>query len=198
MKWLDKKEELSRLIVGEKKSYEEIGRRYGVTGAAIKKAAQRFGIPLEPKRSINPNETFNKGSAKKGICLNCGKEFILYLSHTGKYCCRECWAEHTKKKRIERWKAGIISGTCCFTSSDWVKNYMLEKAGYKCEKCGWGIENPYTHRVPLQIHHIDGNSLNNKEDNLQVLCPNCHTLTENFGSRNKNAPNGKSQYYRRA
>lgn len=75
---------------------------------------------------------------------------------------------------------------------------MIEKVGYKCEKCGWGIENPYTHKVPLQIHHLDGNSLNNEESNLQVLCPNCHALTENFGSRNKNAPNGKSQYYRRA
>ena len=75
---------------------------------------------------------------------------------------------------------------------------MFEKAGYKCEKCGWGEENPYTHRVPLQIHHLDGNSLNNAESNLQVLCPNCHCLTENYGSRNKNAPNGKSQYYRRA
>ena len=75
---------------------------------------------------------------------------------------------------------------------------MLEKVNYKCEKCGWGVENPYTHKIPLQIHHLDGNSLNNNEDNLQVLCPNCHTLTENFGSRNKNAPNGKSKYYRRA
>lgn len=198
MKWLDKKEELTKLIVKEKISYQEIGRMYGVTGTAIKKAAIRLGIPIVPKRAINPNETFRKGTAKKGVCLNCGKEFILYQSHTGKYCCHECWAEHIKKKRIEKWKAGLISGTTGFSCCDWVKNYMLEKVGNKCEKCGWGVENPYTHKIPLQIHHKDGNSLNNKEDNLQVLCPNCHTLTENFGSRNKNAPNGKSQYYRRA
>ena len=25
-----------------------------------------------------------------------------------------------------------------------------------------------------------------RESNLQLLCPNCHSLTENFGSRNKN------------
>lgn len=198
MKWVDKKKELTRLIVEEKISYQEIGRLYGVSGTAVKKAALRLGIPITPKRAINPKETFGKGTAKKGICLNCGKEFILYLSHTGKCCCHECWVEYTKKKRIEDWKAGLISGTNCFTCSNWVKDYMLKKVGYKCEKCGWGIENPYTHRIPLQIHHIDGNSLNNKEDNLQVLCPNCHTLTENFGSRNKNAPNGKSQFYRRA
>lgn len=37
MKWLDKKEELTKLIVEEKISYQEIGRMYGVTGTAIKK-----------------------------------------------------------------------------------------------------------------------------------------------------------------
>lgn len=60
---------------------------------------------------------------------------------------------------------------------------------------GWGEVNPYTNLVPLQIHHVDGNSTNNKEENLEVLCPNCHSLTENFGSRNTNTPEGKSAYY---
>ena len=48
------------------------------------------------------------------------------------------------------------------------------------------------------VHHIDGNSLNNIESNLQLLCPNSHSLTENFGSRNKHAPKGKSTYYGKA
>lgn len=195
---LDKKEELRKAIEEEKKSYEELGRKYGVSGSYIKKVAKRFGINIIPRRKINPNETFGRGTVKMGKCLNCGKDFILYLSHTGKYCCRKCWAEHTKKETIENWKKGISSGTSAFTCSSSVRDYMFKKVGYKCEKCGWGEENPYTHKIPLQIHHIDGNSLNNKESNLQVLCPNCHTLTENFGNRNKNAPNGKSQYYRRA
>lgn len=198
MTWLDKKEELRRLIIEEKKSYQEIGRIYGVSGTYIKKVAKKFDIPVEPRRVINPNETFKKGTAKKGVCLNCGNEFILYLSSSGKFCCHQCSVEYRKKQLIQNWKNGLHSGTCAFTCSNFIKTYMLEKVGYKCEKCGWGEENPYTHKIPLQIHHIDGNSLNNEENNLQVLCPNCHTLTENFGSRNKNAPNGKSQYYRRA
>lgn len=32
--------------------------------------------------------------------------------------------------------------------------------------------------APLEIEHIDGNALNNKEDNLILLCPNCHSLTK--------------------
>ena len=46
-------------------------------------------------------------------------------------------------------------------------------------------KNQYSGKVPLQIHHIDGNCLNNKEENLQLLCPNCHSLTETFGNLNK-------------
>lgn len=55
------KEELERLIFDEGLSYAEIGRRYSVTGAAIKKAAKRLGIELPQKRTINPSESFNKG-----------------------------------------------------------------------------------------------------------------------------------------
>lgn len=36
------------------------------------------------------------------------------------------------------------------------------------------------------MHHVDGNKLNNSEDNLLLLCPNCHALTENYCGRNEN------------
>lgn len=73
----------------------------------------------------------------------------------------------------------------------------MGKYNYKCQLCGWGEMNKYTNKVPLQVHHIDGNSENNNEDNLLLLCPNCHSLTENFGSKNKNASKGRSAYYGR-
>lgn len=52
----------------------------------------------------------------------------------------------------------------------------------KCEKCGnteWLGE-----KIPLQLHHIDGNKYNNELKNLQLLCPNCHSLTENWCGKN--------------
>jgi transposase-like protein len=43
----------------------------------------------------------------------------------------------------------------------------------------------------MQLHHIDGNNKNNSLDNLQMLCPNCHSQTENYcGGANK-----KKHYY---
>ena len=54
--------------------------------------------------------------------------------------------------------------------------------GHKCEKCGlevW-LDQPIT----LEVHHKDGNHLNNELDNLQLLCPNCHSYTENWRGKN--------------
>jgi DNA-directed RNA polymerase subunit RPC12/RpoP len=62
---------------------------------------------------------------------------------------------------------------------------MLEKSGYKCSKCGWDKINPITKKTPLQVNHIDGDSKSSTEKNLEVLCPNCHSLTPNFGNLNK-------------
>lgn len=71
---------------------------------------------------------------------------------------------------------------------------MLKKANYQCEKCGWNTINPYTNKVPLEIHHKDGNYKNTTENNLEVLCPNCHSLTNNFRARGKGRDSRKITY----
>ncbi|MCK9567356.1 HNH endonuclease [Candidatus Pacearchaeota archaeon] len=58
----------------------------------------------------------------------------------------------------------------------------LIKCGFKkneCEICG---QKPMHHNKPLmlQCHHIDGHRNNNTFENLQILCPNCHTQTYNY------------------
>ena len=58
------KEELKQLIFDKKLSYEAIGKIYGVTGNAIKKAAKRLNIELKPRRVINSREKFNNNQSK--------------------------------------------------------------------------------------------------------------------------------------
>ena len=55
---------------------------------------------------------------------------------------------------------------------------------YRCEICG---NTEWQNRpIPLAIHHKDGNHFNNNLDNIQLLCPNCHALTESYcGKKNK-------------
>ena len=130
-----------------------------------------------------------------GICLNCGKEFSDKQYGT-KYCSQHCQQEYQYKQYIERWKKGEENGMSGeYGLSRHIKHYLLDKVGYKCEICGWGEENPYTHTIPLEIHHMDGDYTNNKEENLQVLCPNHHSLTETHKSHNKKGRTGRKKYY---
>lgn len=60
----------------------------------------------------------------------------------------------------------------------------------KCEICG--ITKWHGKPIVCQLHHIDGNNQNNNLENLQILCPNCHSQTENYcGIANVN----KTKYY---
>lgn len=40
-------------------------------------------------------------------------------------------------------------------------------------------------KLVLQVDHIDGDFLNNVKKNIRFLCPNCHSQTENFGTKNR-------------
>ena len=62
--------------------------------------------------------------------------------------------------------------------------YRLGLKENKCEICGvteW-LGNP----IVCELHHINGDSTDNRIENLQILCPNCHSQTDNFRSRNRN------------
>ena len=52
---------------------------------------------------------------------------------------------------------------------------------YMCEKCGLRKWNGKI--IPLELHHINGNNKDNSLSNLQLLCPNCHALTDNYRNR---------------
>lgn len=198
MEWLNEKENLRKYIQDDNLSYEAIGRLYNCSGNAVKKAAKKLGIELQSRRVINPNETFNRGTGAKAVCSNCSKHYNRSPKNLGTFCSIRCAAQYKYKQNIEAWKKGELSGTSCYNCSSFVRRYLFDKYNNKCQVCGWGEINSFTNRVPLQIHHIDGDSCNNKEENLQLLCPNCHSLTENFGSRNNNASIGRSVYYGKA
>ncbi len=124
-------------------------------------------------------------------CVHCAAPLT---NNRAKYCSIPCHVEYRFEAYVANWKAGRETGHgSAFGMSAFVRRYVLRKAKYRCEECGWAKVNVSTGRTPLNVDHRDGDHSNNCEENLRVLCPNCHSLTANYGSLNR----GKGRHRRR-
>ena len=127
-------------------------------------------------------ERYVKDDRCIGKCTYCGGE-----ANNNLFCKRKCLRDYNYLIYINKWKLELVDGRSGkYGLSSYIKRYLLEKYNYSCQVCGYNDTHPITGNPILDIHHIDGNCLNRKENNLQVLCPNCHRKTDNHGSTNKN------------
>lgn len=94
---------------------------------------------------------------------------------------------------IEQWKQGLVSGMRGINAiSLHIRRYLFEKYENACCKCGWSEINPTTGKIPLEVNHLDGDHENNLESNLELICPNCHSLTNSYRGLNKG--HGRPRY----
>lgn len=118
---------------------------------------------------------------KEEFCLWCGGDIG---KNATKFCSRECKPEYALHVFLNKWRLGL------FNSSDpasipTIRRYLKHKYGNKCSRCSWHEANPYNNVIYLEIEHIDGDSDNNDENNLDLICPNCHSLTSTYKALNK-------------
>ncbi|MEK7166052.1 MAG: HNH endonuclease signature motif containing protein [Patescibacteria group bacterium] len=93
---------------------------------------------------------------------------------------------------VDQWKDGKLDGNIGISArniSAHLKRYLLKKFENRCFSCGWNKRHPVTGVVPLEIDHISGDAEDNSENNLRLLCPNCHALTPFY--KNLNRGNGR-------
>lgn len=109
----------------------------------------------------------------KGSCLNCLGEFNYHPSQSGgKYCSNTCQGEYQVKQRFNE---GV-------QWNNRMGKYLKEIRGNKCEECG--IEEWNGKPLTFQIDHINGDRMDNRLENLKVICPNCHTQCDTWGIGN--------------
>ncbi len=51
----------------------------------------------------------------------------------------------------------------------------------KCESCN--LSTWFDTAIPLELHHMNGDRFDNRLENLQILCPNCHALTHSYSDQ---------------
>ena len=147
--------------------------------------------PEEIIRICNSSENMSDAA----LTLQCGFRYLKKAAIK-----LGCWKSNPKLRHIvkfvpsnskaynvieydRQWLAEVFAGNY-FPASTKLKHHLLRSKtkDNKCELCG--ITEWNSNPISLQLHHIDGNPKNNKLENLQILCPNCHTQTDNYGSKN--------------
>jgi len=116
----------------------------------------------------------------KKKCLVCDN-----LTTNAKFCSSSCCGLFVRGGT----KAKVLAGVS--VSPDNARRVLIHLRGRRCERCNnteW-LGEP----IPLDRHHVDGNSSNNLMSNVKLLCKNCHALTPTFGSKNR----GKGRHLRR-
>ena len=156
-------------------------------------------------------------------CKECSKEINSHKKFCNSSCSatfnnktriKKVYAKCICGKQLSRIDRMFCSVTCQqeLAYQDWVKSYTLdnsvatlptgktskriwrfvsERDGYKCNTCK--IVEWNGSKLVFELEHIDGNSENNSEDNLELTCPNCHSQTDTYKAKNK----GNGRHYRR-
>lgn len=122
--------------------------------------------PIEIKRSNGraycSSECYGKSCRKETPCLVCKKPILAGLNK--KTCSRSC--SNINRKGI---KYRINSPKDKVKSNRLLKIKLFKTRERKCERCG------FEKYEILQIHHKDKNKNNNIFDNIEIICPNCHS-----------------------
>ena len=126
--------------------------------------------------SASFNNPRKKSKIPIKVCHHCG---IEYQNSNEKFCTHKCSTDNVVKKSMEAY----VSSWTVKPGSTIPKRYIILTKWYSCSECGISEWNDKP--ITLQLDHIDGNADNNHEDNLRLLCPNCHSQTDTFGAKNK-------------
>lgn len=159
------------------------------------------------------DEMQKKYESNPKYCKSCGNP-IPWKQRGNIYCNRKCYGDSLDGIPTNRpcgWKKEIHPCPICqkptvndycskpcgvitrfrekarlgqFLNGNVIRSYLTNlKKPWKCDICKLTTWNWM--KIPLDIHHEDGNHLNNSDANLKYYCPNCHAQTSTYKNRNK-------------
>lgn len=135
------------------------------------------------KQAIAESQTMLEAANKLGL------SFTTFKRAAVKY---NCYKPNQGSKGVKRGRGkhcipvkDILAGKYPEYQTYKLKTVLIN-AGYledRCQICGWDKKPESAKYTPCELHHIDGNPHNHVFSNLQLLCPNCHSLTKTYRFR---------------
>lgn len=136
------------------------------------------------KQCANTHRALNMPELEKNVtCAHCQKNFHMpeskkALSKSGLYFC--CRSHKDTAQRLGGIKEIMPShyGTARADDTTHYRRIAFINKPKVCERCSYD-----KNIAAIIVHHKDRNRMNDSEDNLEVLCANCHAI-EHWGENN--------------
>jgi DNA-binding CsgD family transcriptional regulator/predicted DNA-binding protein YlxM (UPF0122 family) len=161
-------------------SRAEIARRIGITKATVSYHARRLSAPVDARCARRYDWQAIQRYYDLGHSMRECRAQFGFSSQT--------WHEAVKRGAIVARPAALpleellVAGTYrnrCNLKLRLLKEGLKES---RCEECG--LTEWRGRSLSFALHHVNGDRHDNRLFNLELLCPNCHSQTENYSGRN--------------
>lgn len=137
-------------------------------------------------------EICNNSCSMAEACSELNMHFNTFSRYAKKFGCykpNQSGKGLKKKKKSKILTKDILDGKYPQYQTYKLKLRLLDEGILedRCCKCGWCGKIDGAKYSTCELHHIDGDNTNHHLDNLELICPNCHSITSNYRARNKRA-----------
>ena len=172
------------LLLNEGHSRLEIARRLGLSKSTVSYHARRLGAPRDERGARRYDWGLVQRFYDDGHSVRqCQQRFGFS---------RQSWHAAVKRGAIAPRPHGLPLDQLLTDGVHRGRRNIkvrLISSGAKlnrCENCG--IHEWLGAPLSLALHHVNGDRRDNRLENLELLCPNCHSQTDNFAGRRRSRP----------
>ncbi|HET9719935.1 MAG TPA: HNH endonuclease [Solirubrobacteraceae bacterium] len=174
------------VLLGRGMSRAEIARRLGLSKATVSYHARQLGAPIDGRfgRRFDwklVQDYYDAGHSVRECALAFG--FSTWS-----------WYQAVRRGEVTARPASRPAEEIFAINTRRNRGHLkqrLVKSGLKAERCELcGLSRWRDASLSLALHHMNEDRRDNRIENLQLLCPNCHSQTENFAGRNGRPQHG--------
>ena len=165
--------------LGRGLTYAEAAAEVGISKSTVTYHARRLGLPADDRAANRYDWPAIQRAYDQGLSVRtCAARFGF---------CLDSWAKAVKRGAVRPRPGAMPIADLLVVGRRTNRSHLkarLLREGLKenrCEICG--ITRWLGKPLSMELHHVNGEGADNRLENLQLLCGNCHSQTDNWGGR---------------